>query len=191
MHAIIGLGNPGEKYLLTPHNVGFMVCDLLSLSFGFSFNFNSRIKGSVGNFTYNNSKVLVLKPQTYMNLSGESVALFVKFYKLELDDLIVVHDDVDMQIGRIKIKRNSSSGGHRGVLSIIEVLGTKNFIRIKIGVGRSGYSTARHVLSIFSDSELETTKQSVERAKNAALDIMDNGLVHAMNLYNKKAHEDN
>lgn len=190
MHAIIGLGNPGDQYALTPHNIGFMVCDLLSLSFGFSFCFNSRIKGSVGSFMYKNNKVLVLKPQTYMNLSGESISLFVKFYKLELDKLIVIHDDVDMQIGRIKIKKNSSSGGHKGALSIINALGTKDFIRIKVGVGRNSCSTAHYVLSNFSDSELDTVKQAIERAKNAALDIVYNGLTHAMNSYNKKVTED-
>ncbi len=186
MYSIVGLGNPGSRYALTPHNVGFMVCDLLSFSFNFSFNSNSRIKGYVGKFNYNSNKIAVLKPATYMNLSGESVSAFINFYKLEIDKMIVVHDDIDMELGKIKIKKNSSSGGHKGVESIINILGTQDFTRIKIGVGRGNGDAASHVLSLLSNTEKESIRKAVETAEYAALDIISSGLQYAMNRYNSK-----
>jgi PTH1 family peptidyl-tRNA hydrolase len=185
MYLIVGLGNPGSRYALTPHNVGFMVCDLLSFSFNFNFAHSSKFKGYFGSFIFGLEKIAVLKPATYMNLSGESVSVFLDFYKIELDRLIVIHDDIDMEFGKIKIKKNSTSGGHRGVESIISSINSKNFTRIKIGVGKDG-SAREHVLSTFNEEELKVVKSTIEIAKDAALCIIDNGLNIAMNRYNNK-----
>jgi len=185
MYLIVGLGNPGSRYALTPHNVGFMVCDLLSFSFDFNFNQSTKFKGFIGNFSLQDEKVIVLKPTTYMNLSGESVALVSSFYQIELGKIIVIHDDIDMDFGKIKIKKDSSSGGHKGIESIINSLGSKNFIRIKIGVGKEG-NPKEYVLSQFNIEELKIIRIAIENAKEASLTIIEHGLTKAMNSFNNK-----
>ncbi len=179
------MGNPGSKYVFTPHNVGFMVCDLLSLFFNFYFRQDNRCQGLVGKFELDDKRVFVLKPLTYMNLSGVSVKNFLKAYNISHNKLIVVHDDIDLPLGRLRIKRNSSSGGHRGVASIIEEIGTKEFIRIKLGVGSKG-DPSTHVLTEFDSDELEVVREMIERAKDAAIEIIRHSTEHAMNIYNKK-----
>ena len=187
MYAIVGLGNPDSRYALTPHNVGFMVCDLLSFSFNFSFNFSTKFIGQIGNFTYGLHKIVVLKPHTYMNLSGKSVGLLVNFYKIEIGNIIVIHDDIDLNLGVIRIKKGSSSGGHKGVQSVIDALGSNNFIRIKIGVGKDeNREASEYVLSSLDQERLKVINDSIERAKNAAVDIISTGLTQAMNVYNTK-----
>jgi len=183
---VVGLGNPGKEYDLTPHNMGFMVCDSLSFLFNFNFVYQEKFKSFLGFFTSKSGKVGVLKPQTYMNLSGYSVALTLSYYKLPLERLIVVHDDIDLPLGRIKIKSNSSSGGHRGVESIIQSLKSKNFIRVKLGVGRSG-NPAEYVLSKFREEELKTVESVIRRAADAVITIIESGLERAMSLYNKRS----
>ncbi len=187
MFAIIGLGNPDSRYANTPHNVGFMVCDLLSFSFNFSFNFNNKFIGEIGHFIYENKKIAVLKPFTYMNLSGKSVVALVNFYKIDSDKIVVIHDDIDLQLGVIRIKRSSSSGGHKGVQSIIDALGHNNFTRIKIGVGKEdNKDAADFVLSNFNPEKFKIIQTSLEKAKDAAIDIIVNSPEHAMNIFNKK-----
>lgn len=182
---VVGLGNPGREYDLTPHNMGFMVCDSLSFIFNFDFAYRDKIKGFLGFFSYKNSKVGVLKPQTYMNLSGYSVALALNYYKVPVDRLIVVHDDIDLPLGRIKIKKNSSSGGHKGVESIIQTLNSKGFIRVKLGVGRDN-DPAKYVLSKFGEEELKIVENVLIKAKDAVITIIEHGLERAMSLYNKR-----
>jgi len=184
-YAVVGLGNIGEEYSLTPHNAGFMVCDSLSSRFGFSFIFKSIFKAYLGNFFINNKKVFVVKPATYVNLSGQSVVSLLNFYKININSLIVVHDDIDLELGTLKIKKNSSSGGHRGVQSVIDLLGSNSFVRIKIGVGRKG-NPRNFVLSKFEHNELDVVNNAVSRAEKAVCDIVENGLSYAMNLYNRK-----
>ncbi len=187
MYAIVGLGNPDSRYALTPHNVGFMVCDLLSFSFNFSFDFSNKFIGEIGNFNYDSHKILVLKPHTYMNLSGKSVGMLVNFYKIEIDNIIVIHDDIDLYMGVIRIKKGSSSGGHKGVQSVIDALGSNNFIRIKIGVGKDeNREASEYVLSSLEKESLKIINSSIEKAKNAAVDIISTGLTQAMNVYNAK-----
>lgn len=187
MYAIVGLGNPDSRYALTPHNVGFMVCDLLSFSFNFSFDFSNKFIGEIGNFNYDSHKILVLKPHTYMNLSGKSVGMLVNFYKIEIDNIIVIHDDIDLDMGVIRIKKGSSSGGHKGVQSVIDALGSNNFIRIKIGVGKDeNREASEYVLSSLEKESLKIINSSIEKAKNAAVDIISIGLTQAMNVYNAK-----
>ena len=187
MYTIVGLGNPDSRYALTPHNVGFMVCDLLSFSFNFSFDFSNKFIGEIGNFNYDSHKILVLKPHTYMNLSGKSVGMLVNFYKIEIDNIIVIHDDIDLYMGVIRIKKGSSSGGHKGVQSVIDALGSNNFIRIKIGVGKDeNREASEYVLSSLEKESLKIINSSIEKAKNAAVDIISTGLTQAMNVYNAK-----
>ena len=182
---VAGLGNPGKEYDLTPHNMGFMVCDSLSFLFNFEFGFQKKFQGLFGFFYLNTSKIGVLKPMTYMNLSGNSVASAVSFYNMAHSRLIVVHDDIDLQLGRIRIKKNSSSGGHRGVESVIRALGSQDFNRVKIGVGREG-DPARYVLTKFNDEEIDLVKRIVEKASEAVISIIKDGVAETMSKYNNR-----
>jgi len=184
-YCITGLGNVGREYDLTPHNVGFMTCDEIASYFKFTLNLKLQFRGYWGKFTLDGNRIFVLKPVTYVNLSGESIVNFVRFYKIILANLIVVHDDIDLPLGSMKIKFGSSSGGHRGVEFIIERLSSKKFIQIKIGVGRSG-DPRNYVLSKFDKKSLLIIDSVAERAKDACIDIVRNGLTHAMNAYNRK-----
>ncbi|AEA34076.1 aminoacyl-tRNA hydrolase [Hippea maritima] len=185
---VVGLGNPGKEYALTPHNVGFMVCDSLSFLFDFDFTLKNKFKGFFGEFSLGSYKVGVLKPITYMNLSGISVGEVFSFYKIPLNRLIVIHDDVDLPLGRIKIKKNSSSGGHKGVESIIQTLSSKDFARVKIGVGREG-NVRDYVLRNFKENELEIVNQAVRLSADAVVCIIKEGLNKAMNEYNSLNRE--
>ncbi len=182
---VAGLGNPGKEYDLTPHNMGFMVCDSLSFLFNFEFGFQRKFQGLFGFFYLNTSKIGVLKPMTYMNLSGNSVASAVSFYNMAHSRLIVIHDDIDLQFGRIRIKKNSSSGGHKGVESVIRALGSQDFIRIKIGVGREG-DPARYVLTKFNDEEIDLVKKIIEKASEAVVSIIKDGVAKTMSKYNNR-----
>ncbi|MFZ5425278.1 MAG: aminoacyl-tRNA hydrolase [Patescibacteria group bacterium] len=155
MKIIVGLGNPGEKYNNTRHNVGFMFVDTLATSLEVSWSFDSKFNAYVAKSSTNS--VLLVKPQTYMNLSGESVAKVVNFYKVDFNDLIVVHDDVDLEFGKIRYKKNMGAAGHHGVEDIIQMLSEKSFWRIRIGVGRpneQAFEVHDYVLSKFNNSEL-------------------------------------
>ncbi len=182
---VAGLGNPGKEYDLTPHNMGFMVCDSLSFLFNFDFRLEKKFSAALGFFYLNSFKVGVLKPLTYMNLSGNSIGSFVRYYGINLDKLIVIHDDIDLEFGKLKIKKNSSSGGHKGVESVINALGSQDFIRVKIGVGKFG-DPAFYVLSKFSNEELPLVEKIVDVASNAVVDIIKEGLDKAMGKYNNK-----
>lgn len=182
---VAGLGNPGKEYDLTPHNMGFMVCDSLSFLFNFEFGFQRKFQGLFGFFYLNTSKIGVLKPMTYMNLSGNSVASAVSFYNMAHSRLVVIHDDIDLQFGRIRIKKNSSSGGHKGVESVIRALGSQDFIRIKIGVGREG-DPARYVLTKFNDEEIDLVKKIIEKASEAVVSIIKDGVAKTMSKYNNR-----
>jgi len=180
---VVGLGNPGREYEFTPHNVGFMVCDSLSSSFGFDFSLQKKFKGLLGEFKIEDNHIRVLKPLTYMNLSGESVYPTLDFFKISLHNLIVIHDDLDLPLGRIRIKKNSSSGGHKGVQSIINALGSKDFVRIRIGVGREK-DAVKYVLSRFSEDKLEIVKRVVLVSADAVIDVITKGLNYSMSKYN-------
>lgn len=184
-YCIAGLGNVGGEYDLTPHNIGFMVCDEIASYFKFALNLKYQFHGYWGRFTLDENNIFVLKPATYVNLSGESIAKFVRFYKINLTNLIVIHDDIDLPLGSMKIKYGSSSGGHRGIESIIECLSSKEFVQVKIGVGRYG-RPRNYVLSKFDKKSLSVIESAVERAKDACIDIVQNGIAYAMNIYNKK-----
>ncbi len=180
---VVGLGNPGKEYDFTPHNMGFMVCDSLSSFFNFDFSLEKRFLGFFAFFYIGEQKVGILKPMTYMNLSGDSVEKVVNFYGVGISKLVVVHDDIDLPFGRIRIKKGSSSGGHRGVESIINTLSSKDFIRVRMGVGKEG-DPARYVLKKFDQEKAPLVKKFVDLGRDAVISIIRDGVEKAMNKFN-------
>lgn len=154
MKWIVGLGNPGTQYQYTRHNMGFMVVDLIAKKWDISVTQN-KFKGLVGEGNVKGQKVYLLKPMTFMNLSGESVRAFIDFYKAKLEDLIVIYDDLDTGFGQIRLRYQGSAGGHNGIKSIIQHAGTQTFNRIRMGVSRppAGWDIADYVLSNFTKEE--------------------------------------
>ncbi|MEK6657762.1 MAG: aminoacyl-tRNA hydrolase [Nitrospirota bacterium] len=183
---IIGLGNPGNEYKQTRHNVGFMVIDELASVYNIALN-KKRYKSFFGKGSINDIEVVLAKPQTYMNLSGDSVAQMIKGFNLSIDDLIIICDDMDIGLGRIRIRDKGSSGGHRGLKSIIDVLGTDKFVRLKFGIGRpiSGSDPSDYVLSNFKKAELPILKEAVKKASEAVSLLIKDCTVAAMNRFNK------
>ncbi len=162
--AVVGLGNPGSKYELTRHNVGFLYLDWLADRHGAMFS-ASRFKGVAARAVIGKRSVRMLKPQTYMNLSGTSVAPFLSYFEINPADMLVIHDDIDMHLGRIKLVNGGGTGGHNGIKSIVRELGTPDFFRLKIGIGRPGSGDThpdmevdKYVLSRFSALELDQAK---------------------------------
>ena len=154
MKLIVGLGNPGRDYNNTRHNVGFNVIDLLVKKYGLSFNENKKFNALECCFNLNGEKVIFGKPLTYMNLSGSSVTLYVNYYNIELSDILIIHDDLDMVLGKIRFVFDSSSGGHNGIKNIILHTGSQNFNRIRVGIDRSKYiKVVDYVLSRFTKDE--------------------------------------
>ncbi len=187
MTLIVGLGNPGKKYSQTKHNVGFMVVDKLANKYALKF--NERTDYLISEGFIEGKKIALIKPLTYMNLSGIAVKKLVN--KEILDNLpnsiIVIHDDLDLPVGKIKIKKNGSSGGHKGIQSIIENLGTKNFLRIKIGIDKiKGIDISEYVLSPFSKEQKALIKEKILQAVDAIAIILIEGVEKAMNLYNRE-----
>lgn len=185
MYLIIGLGNPGKVYERTRHNIGFRVIDDLAKSLDLEVS-KSQCRALIGQGTYENTKILLAKPQTFMNLSGESVIELKNWYKIEQHRLIVVHDDLDLDTGEIKIRTKGSSGGHNGIESLIKCLGTSEFTRVKIGIGRdnSGGDNAQYVLDKFSKIEIPVIEEVISSASEAVLTVIKDGAEAAMNKYN-------
>jgi PTH1 family peptidyl-tRNA hydrolase len=168
MRWIVGLGNPGTAYANTRHNVGFMVIDELARRHGADVGSN-KCKALTGEARIENEKVALLKPMTYMNLSGESVRAFMDYYKVKLEDLIVVYDDLDTEVGRIRLRYQGSAGGHNGIKSIIQHTGTQTFNRVRIGISRPkpGVVISDYVLSPFAKAEQAEVRRMVEEACDA------------------------
>jgi len=186
MWLVAGLGNPGPKYKATRHNVGFMVVDEFAARAG-SGAFKSRFKGEYAEAAISGvGKAHLLKPKTFMNLSGESVLPALKFYRGEASDLIVIHDEVDLPFGAVKIKSGGGLAGHNGLKSIARQLGTRDFVRIRVGVGRpmGRQPLADFVLSAFSAKEREELAWALERAADCVEAVMRDGTIEAMNRLN-------
>ena len=183
---IVGLGNPGAEFSHNRHNVGFMLLDCLADRLGESF---SRLESNslLTKAKYQDKRLLLAKPQTFMNLSGQAVSRLVKYYKIPLESLLIVYDDVDLPLESIRIRPNGGAGGHKGVASIIERLGTKEFPRLRLGIGRpSGRkNAAAHVLQNFTKEENEFLEVTLKRAVDAVLLFVSAGLETAMNKYNE------
>ena len=185
MKIIAGLGNPGAEYVHTKHNVGFMLVDALAEHLNapawkedfFSALTEVRIGGE---------KVFLVKPLTYMNNSGEALGPMLSYYKLDVDDLVVVHDDMDIPAGMVRIRRKGSSGGHNGIKSIIAHVGSEDFARVRIGIGRppAGWTVIHHVLAPFSTEDAPKIRAAIDYLLPAVESIMTDGVDFAMNRYN-------
>jgi len=187
VYVIAGLGNPGREYRITRHNAGFMVLDKISETVGIKVR-GFRYKGRTGKGRYQGEKLFLLKPRTYMNRSGASVGACLSGLKLNADSLIVVHDDMDLPPGRIRVKKSGGAGGHRGLGSLIDYLGTEEFTRIKIGIGRplQDVDPVDYVLLPFIKEEKEVIKDAIEKGARAALAVVVEGVDAAMNEFNSK-----
>ncbi len=178
---LAGLGNPGAKYARTRHNVGFRIIDSLAGRFSLSFD-KSRFDTKYSKGTVNKIKTILVKPQSFMNRSGFPLRKIAAYFKINTSDIIVVHDDLDLEFGKIKIVKNRGHGGHNGIKSIIEAFGTKDFIRVRVGIGRPHGSreVIAHVLSSFENSEEKELENIVEKSVDSCLMIMEQGFKKAM-----------
>jgi len=183
MYLIVGLGNPGKDYEKTRHNVGFMAVDELAEKMNIRFDRN-KFKGKVAEGRIGAHKVVLLKPQTFMNLSGESIGEAADFYKLEPEEIIVVFDDVSLEVGKLRIRKKGSSGGHNGIKSAILHLATENFPRIKIGVGAPEHDMVKHVLGKFQDEDREKISKAIQAARESVYALIENGIDSAISEYN-------
>ena len=173
MKLIIGLGNPGKEYERTRHNTGFMVLDHFADKMGESIN-QSKFKGLYTKMKYRGEDIILLKPQTFMNLSGESVRQVMDFYKIDLNDILVIYDDMDMPVGKLRLRESGSAGGHNGIKNIILHTGSQKFKRIRVGIGRHPYmKVVDYVLSRFSNDEMIDMDKGIDQACEAILDYLD------------------
>lgn len=188
MYIIAGLGNPGGQYEHSRHNTGFEALDCLADRFGISVE-TKKFRAYCGTGVIEGQKVLLLKPQTYMNLSGESVRAACDFFKIDPEtNLIVLYDDISLAPGQLRVRKKGSAGGHNGIKNIIQQLGTQNFLRVKIGVGEKpdGYDLADYVLGHFSKAEWETMTEAHSRAAEAAARLLTEDAEQVMNEFNKR-----
>ena len=182
---IVGLGNPGREYKDNRHSVGFMLVDRLTVRLNVRMS-RLQAKALVTSTTYDGKKLILAKPQTYMNLSGQSIQGLAHFYKIPLENMIVAHDDLDLPFGAIRIRPGGGPGGQRGIASTIERLGSKDFPRLRIGIGRppGRMDPADYVLQDFSKADLPLLSEILDRAADAVLAFVTEGLNAAMNKFN-------
>lgn len=183
---IIGLGNPGTKYENTRHNVGFDTIDYISNQFGIKVS-KLKHKALIGDGNIHGEKVILVKPQTYMNLSGESVREVVEWYKVPMSSIIIIYDDIDLALGSIRVRPKGSSGTHNGMRSVIYQIQSDDFPRVRIGIGRppEGWELADYVLSKFNTEDRKIINDSIKNSAEAAAAIIKSGVETAMNKYNK------
>jgi PTH1 family peptidyl-tRNA hydrolase len=184
---IVGLGNPGIPYRMTRHNIGFQVVDRLAKLSHIPIR-TKRFKSFYGKGWIDSQQAILVKPITFMNRSGEAVKKVTDFFHLGVDDLVVVHDDLDLALGRIRFKQKGGDGGHQGVRSIIEMMGGNNFLRLKVGIGRPpvGMDPVTYVLGIFDEAEQSYLNEVFSRAAEALKVVFLEGLQKAMNQFQKK-----
>ena len=187
MKVIVGLGNPGREYAQTKHNVGFMLVDALAAQLGVT-EWRERFDALIAETRIGAEKVLLVKPQTYMNESGKAVGPLVHFYKLPTEDLIVAHDDMDIPVGTIRIRKKGSSGGHNGIKSLLAHVGDEHFARVRIGIGRPlpRWTVVNHVLAPFDAEGAKKVAEAIEYLLPAVECIVQDGVDLAMNRYNPK-----
>jgi len=185
MYLIVGLGNPEADYANTRHNMGFNVINKLSKKYNIEVK-KDKFKALFGTGEIEGKKVILVKPQTFMNLSGEAVTQFVNFYKVLEENILVIYDDVDTEPGRIRIRKFGSAGTHNGMKSIVELLGTNKFPRIRVGIGMPhGFKDmVSHVIGGIEEEDKELLEEGVNKAEKAVVEIVKNGLDAAMNKYN-------
>lgn len=183
---IVGLGNPSKQYAKTRHNIGFMVIDYLGEKLGINVD-KIKFKSVIGEGIIGTEKVILAKPQTYMNLSGEAVLDMINWYKLEPKDLIVIYDDMDLPTGKLRLRIKGSAGGHNGMKSIIYLIQTEEFPRLRVGIGRPDnerFESADFVLSKFNNEEAEIIAEGIKKAGEAVINIIENGIERTMNEVN-------
>ena len=184
MKIVVGLGNPGAAYVNTPHSVGFEVVDRIAAGAGAEWTEKRAFKCLVARCSVGGESAILVKPQTFMNLSGESVAPMVKYHNAAVADLVVVQDDIDLPLGRLRIRMGGSCGGHNGVRSVIERLGTQDFARVKIGVGKDRSDVVGPVLGKFPPEARKAADEAVAAAAEAVAAIVSEGVDVAMNRFN-------
>jgi PTH1 family peptidyl-tRNA hydrolase len=186
MKLIVGLGNPGKQYDQTRHNVGFGVIDALADRLHLPLD-QAKFKGIYGKGIVQGEKVFLLKPLTYMNLSGESIFAMMDYFQMDIDDLVVIYDDLDLPVGRIRLRQKGSAGGHNGIKSTISHLGTQEFNRIRVGINRpsNGMAITDYVLGRFTKEEQEMIKVAVERSADACEEWIKKPFLQVMNTYNQ------
>lgn len=188
MYIIVGLGNPDSKYENTRHNMGFKAIDAMASEFGIDVN-RAKFKGLIGEGRIGSEKVILLKPQTYMNLSGQSVREIMNFYKIPEENLIVIYDDFDLPIGSIRVRKSGGPGTHNGMKSVIQELGSRKFPRVRVGIGSSDGSTIQFVIGKVGKDEQQILNEAAEAAASAAADIIRIGIENAMNIHNTRKSE--
>ena len=183
---IVGLGNPGKQYETSKHNIGFLVLDALAANLGLSFN-KTKFKSIYAEGNIGTEKVILVKPQTFMNLSGESVRPWMDYFDLTEEDVVIIYDDMDLPVGKIRLRIQGGHGGHNGVKSLIQHMGTKNFNRIRVGVGRPfpSQDVVSHVLSPFSKDTVDDMKSSIHESVDAIKYwVNDKTFLETMNEFN-------
>ena len=186
MYVIVGLGNPGARYAETKHNIGFITVDYLAEKLGIKMN-KIKHKAIIGEGSIGGEKILLVKPQTFMNLSGQSVMDIVNFYKVAASNLIVIYDDIDLPVGKVRIRPNGSSGTHNGMRNIIYLVNNQEFPRVRIGVGKQPdyMDLADYVMTRFNNEERPLIEEAIKRSAAAVEEIVKSGINIAMNQYNK------
>ena len=188
IYLVAGLGNPGKNYEMTRHNIGFHVMDYISDELGVKIK-KLKYKALYGEGTINGNRVLFVKPQTFMNNSGESIVDFVNFFKIPIENVIIISDDIALEAGRLRIRAKGSAGGHNGLKSIIYHLNSDQFPRVRVGVGapvHEDYDLADYVLGRFGKDEIPLFEETIKKAYKAVCEIIKNGCESAMNKYNGK-----
>ena len=185
MKLIVGLGNPGREYELTRHNIGFMAIDELAKRWNISLN-EQKFKGVFGAGFVNGEKVILLKPLTYMNLSGESIRPLMDYYKIDVEDFVVMYDDLDIPVGKLRLRMKGSAGGHNGIKSTISHLKTQEFQRIRMGIDRpkNGMKVVDYVLGRFTSEEIPDVNHSIEKAADACEEWLNKPFLQIMNTFN-------
>ena len=186
MFLIVGLGNYPKEYDLTRHNIGFMCVDNLVQKFGVDFKTETKFKADMATLNFNGEKLLVIKPLTFMNLSGEAVQKVISFYKIPVDNILVVYDDISLEIGKFRFRASGSDGGHNGIKSIIQHLGTDKFSRLKVGIGPQpdNVKSETYVLQKFSSIQIPVLNKVVSVSVDAIEDYLKLGITDVQNKYN-------
>ena len=185
MYLIVGLGNPEEDYSKTRHNMGFNVINKIAEEYKIQVN-KKKFDGLIGDGIIEGKKVILLKPQTYMNLSGKSIIQVINFYKIPIENICVIYDDTDTDIGKIRIRKKGSSGSHNGMKSVVEELQTEEFARVRVGIGKPKFKTdmINYVIGPIPEEEIELLNKGTTKAKMAIVEALKNGIDIAMNKYN-------
>lgn len=185
---IVGLGNPGKEYEKTPHNVGFMMVDEIANYYNINFKLSQKHQALIGEGIIDGEKIYIIKPLTYMNLSGNAVRLFMEYYKYPVEELIVFHDDLDLPLGKIRIREAGSSGGQKGMKSIIENLGTSSIKRVRVGIGKpnSTDEVVDYVLHTLTKQEQTVLNETIQKAPKMIHTYISGGIKKGMNEFNGK-----